>query len=80
MYNTRTYLPAWGDCIINHTYKNGDVNDAQNYRGITLINKHVLAKSDSQLLLNGQINMKLTNNQFGVSERQIDYGLCLILH
>ena len=43
-----------GDGIITPIFKKGDVNDAGNYRGITLIN--ILAKIYSQFLLN-----RLTN-------------------
>ena len=50
MYATGEYPRSWGDGIINPIFKKGDINDAQNYRGITLIN--VLAKIYSQLLLN----------------------------
>ena len=41
---------SWGGGIIPPIFKTGDVNDAGNYRGITLIN--ILAKIYSQLLLN----------------------------
>ena len=54
--------------IITPVYKKGDVNDAKNYRGITLIN--ILAKKKSQILLNGFSKWsnkydKLDNKQFG---------------
>ena len=40
------YPRSWGDSIISPIFKKGDVNDAQNYRGITPIN--ILAKIYSQ--------------------------------
>ena len=39
-----------GEGIITPVFKKGDVNDAKNYRGITLIN--ILANIYSQILLN----------------------------
>ena len=50
LLNTDEYPRAWGEGIITPIFKKGDVNDASNYRGITLIN--ILAKVYSQLLLN----------------------------
>ena len=50
IYETGDYPRSWGDSIISPIFKKGDVNDAQNYRGITLID--ILAKIYSQLLLN----------------------------
>ena len=50
IYETGDYPRSWGDSIISPIFKKGDVNDAQNYRGITLID--ILAKIYLQLLLN----------------------------
>ena len=68
MFRNGEYPRAWGDGIIAPIFKKGDVNDAGNYRGITLIN--ILAKVYSQLLLNrltGWVEKyeKITKHQFG---------------
>ena len=62
------YLRAWGDGFIVPIFKGGDKDDAQNYRGITLIN--ILSKVYSQILLNrltpwSDRENKLSSNQFG---------------
>ena len=49
MYKTGDYPRSWGDSIISSIFKKGDVSDAQNYRGITLIN--ILAKIYSQFTI-----------------------------
>ena len=56
-----------GEGIISPIFKSGNVDDAQNYRGITLIN--ILAKIYSQLLVNrltkwSEKEEKLNNTQF----------------
>ena len=38
MFETGDYPRSWGDSIISPIFKKGGINDAQNYRGITLIN------------------------------------------
>ena len=38
IYATEEYPRSWGDGIINPIFKKGDLNEAENYRGITLIN------------------------------------------
>lgn len=68
MYSTGTYPQSWGNGIIAPIYKKGDPNNAENYRGITLIN--ILAKIYSQILLNrltkwSTLNETLNKNQFG---------------
>ena len=50
LLNTGEYPRAWGEGIITPVFKKGNVNDANNYRGLTLIN--ILAMVYSQLLLN----------------------------
>ena len=57
-----------GEGIISPIFKSGNVDDAKNYRGITLIN--ILAKIYSQLLVNrltkwSEKEEKLNNTQFG---------------
>ena len=68
----KVYLDYF-DCI----FKKGDINDAQNNRGITLIN--ILAKIYSQLLLNllTKWTCKYEKNTITnmASERQINNGL-----
>ena len=44
------YPKAWAQGIIVPIFKNGNTDDAHNYRGITLIN--ILGKIYSQILLN----------------------------
>ena len=56
LFNSGRYPDSWANGIITPVYKKGDVNDAKNYRGITLIN--ILAKMYSQILLNRLSNGK----------------------
>ena len=63
--------------------KKGDINDAQNYRGITLIN--ILAKIYSQLLLNrltkwSEKSEIITDNQFGFQKGKSTTDCVFILH
>ena len=44
------YPTTWGEGIIVPIFKSGNIDEAQNYKGITLIN--ILAKLYSQILLN----------------------------
>lgn len=83
MYATGEYPRSWGDGIINPIFKKGDINDAQNYRGITLIN--VLAKVYSQLLLNRLTKWsekydKISSNQFGFQKGKSIVDCIFILH
>lgn len=83
MYTTGEYPRSWGDGIINPIFKKGDLNDAENYRGITLIN--VLAKIYSQLLLNrltkwSEKYEKISNNQFGFQKGKSIVDCIFILH
>ena len=83
MYATGDYLRSWGDSIINPIFKKGDTKDAQNYRGITLIN--ILAKIYSQLLLNrltkwSEKYEKLSENQFGFQKAKSTTDCVFILH
>ena len=57
-----------GGGIIVPIFKGGNIDEAQNYRGITLVN--ILAKIYSQILLNrvtkwSEKENKLSQNQFG---------------
>ena len=68
IFFNQEYPQSWGMGIITPIFKKGDVNEANNYRGITLIN--IVAKIYSQILLNrltgwSEENEKLTKNQFG---------------
>jgi hypothetical protein len=64
MFHTGEYPVSWGEGIISPIFKKGDINDAKNYRGVTLIN--ILAKIYSQLLLNRFSKLShITDNQFG---------------
>ena len=83
MYSSGEYPRSWGEGIITPIFKKGDLNDAGNYRGITLIN--VLAKIYSQLLLNrlsnwAKIHDKITNNQFGFQKGKSIVDCIFILH
>ena len=60
MFNNGEYPRSWGESIIYPIFKKGDVNDAQSYRGITLIS--ILAEIYSQLTAWTTIK---TNKQFG---------------
>ena len=68
LFQNGEYPQSLGEGIITPIFKSGSVDDAQNYRGITLIN--ILAKIYSQLLLNrltqwSEKEEKLTQTQFG---------------
>ena len=68
LFSNGEYPRAWGDGIIVPIFKVGDKDDAQNYRGITLIN--ILSKVYSQILLNrlttwSDRENKISRNQFG---------------
>ena len=83
MFNSREYPHAWGQCIISSIFKKGDLNDASNYRGITLIS--VLAKVYSQLLLNRLTSWtetyeKITDNQFGFQKGKSVQDCIYTLH
>ena len=83
MFNTGEYPVSWGDGIITPIFKKGNIDDAGNYRGITLIN--ILAKIYSQLLLNRLTNWseeyeKLSKNQFGFQKRKSVVDCVFILH
>ena len=83
MYATGDYPRSWGDSIINPIFKKGDTKDAQNYRGITLIN--ILAKIYSQLLLNrltkwSENYEKISENQFGFQKGKSTTDCVFILH
>lgn len=83
MFNSGEYPRAWGEGIISPIFKKGDINDANNYRGITLIN--VLAKIYSQLLLNRLTDWsekyeKISRNQFGFQKGKSVVDCVFILH
>ena len=83
MFRNGEYPRSWGDGIITPIFKKGDVNDAGNYRGITLIN--VLVKIYSQLLLNrltswAEIHEQITKNQFGFQKGKSIVDCICILH
>ena len=83
MYNCGEYPNSWGESIIFPIFKKGDVNDAQNYRGITLIN--ILAKIYSQLLLNRLTKWTeeydtITNKQFGFQKGKSTTDCVFLLH
>lgn len=68
LFRNGEYPRAWGQGIIVPIFKSGNINEVQNYRGITLIN--ILAKIYSQILLNrltkwSDKENKLSQNQFG---------------
>ena len=83
MFMTAEFPRSWGEGIIAPIFKKGDVNDAGNYRGITLIN--IMAKIYSQLLLNrltewADIHDKITHNQFGFQKGKSIADCIFILH
>ena len=68
LFTNGEYPKAWGEGIIVPIFKSGNPDDAQNYRGITLIN--ILGKVYSQVLLNrlskwSEKYDKLSKNKFG---------------
>lgn len=83
LYSKGEYPRSWGEGIISPIFKKGDLNDASNYRGITLVN--VLAKIYSQLLLNRLTNWsteqdKISKNQFGFQKGKSIVDCIFILH
>ena len=68
IFTSGDYPKSWGEGIIVPIFKGGDINDAKNYRGITLINS--IAKIYSQVLLNrltkwSEKHNIIIENQFG---------------
>ena len=68
MFNSGEYSRTWGEGITSPIFKKGDVDEASNDRGITLIS--VLAKVYFQLLFNRLTDWsnnyeKISSNQFG---------------
>ena len=85
IFQTGDYPRSRGESIISPIFKKGDMNDAQNYRGITLINIHVLAKIYSQLLLNRLTkwtseNDIITDNQYGFQKGKSTTDFVFLLH
>ena len=83
MFNSGEYPHTWGQGIISPIFKKGDVNEASNYRGITLIS--ILAKVYSQLLLNrltawSEKYETISNNQFGFQKGKSVVDCVFILH
>ena len=83
MFTLSEYPRSWGEGILTPIFKKGNVNDAGNYRGITLIN--ILAKIYSQLLLNRltqwtEKHEKITINQFGFQKGKSVVDCVFILH
>ena len=83
MFNYGEKPRTWGEGIISPIFKKGDVNEASNYRGITLI--RVLAKAYSQLLLNRLTDWsnkyeKISSNQFGFQKGKCVIDCVFILH
>ena len=79
MFSTGEYPVSWGEGIITPIFKKGNIDDAGNYRGITLI------KIYSQLLLNRLTNWsekyeKLSKNQFGFQKGKSVVDCVFILH
>ena len=77
LLNTGEYPRAWGEGIITPIFKKCDVNEASNYRGITLMN--ILAKVYSKLLLTRvtkwtEIYITIIKISL-VSERKLQYRL-----
>ena len=69
--------------IIVPIFKNGNTDDAHNYRGITLIN--ILGKIYSQILLNrlskwSEKHDKLSKNQFGFQKGKSTVDCIFLLH
>jgi hypothetical protein len=72
-----------GEGIIVAIHKNGDKDDAKNYRGITLIN--ILGKIYSQILLNrltkwADTKNKINSNQFGFQKGKSTTDCVFLLH
>ena len=83
IYNTGEHPRSLGDGIITPIFKKGNANDAQNYRGIILIN--VIAKVYSQLLPNRITKWsvqyeKISEKQFGFQKGKFVTDCVFILH
>ena len=83
LFDSGQYPDSWANGIIAPVFKKGDLNDAKNYRGITLIN--ILAKIYSQILLNRLTNWsqkydKIDQKQFGFQKGKSITDCLFILH
>ena len=83
MFYSGEYLRTWGEGITSPIFKKGDVDEASNDRGITLIS--VLAKVYSQLLFNRLTDWsnnyeKISSNQFGFQKGKSVIDCVFILH
>jgi len=64
-------------------FKGGDIEDAKNYRGITLIN--ILSKTSSQIILNiltkwSQKHEQILKNHFGFQNSKSTVDCIFVLH
>jgi len=83
IFESGQYPESWGAGIIVPIHKGSNVDEAKNYRGITLIN--ILSKIYSQLLLNrittwSETHEKLNPNQFGFQKGKSTTDCIFILH
>jgi len=83
IFDSKDYPKSWGEGIIIPIFKGGEVDEAKNYRGITLIN--ILSKIYSQILLNrltkwSEIHDKISANQFGFQKGKSTTDCIFILH
>jgi hypothetical protein len=83
IFNSGEYPKSWGEGIIVAIHKSGSVDDAKNYRGITLIN--ILGKIYSQILLNrltewSENNNKINDYQFGFQKGKSTTDCIFLLH
>ena len=83
IFQTGIYPNAWGSGTIIPIHKGGDVENAKNYRGITLIN--IIAKIYSQILLNRLTEWSIKHktiidNQFGFQKGKSTIDCIYILH
>ena len=78
-----TYPSAWSKGLITPIHKKGDLDDTNNYRGITLIN--ILSKIYSHILNNrllkwASVNGKISDSQFGFQKNKSTVDCIFIFH
>ena len=71
IFNTGVYPRLWGNGMIVPIFKGGNIDNARNYRGITLIN--IIEKVYSQILHTPKQINKIADNQNSISAIQFGF-------